>query len=161
MREAALTTALAAVATATAAASPPADYVWSIADYQAGLSHGNPHAPPTAGYRFTVAGPRTRTADRAGIPAFRAACSGLAAGFPLASAFAACDAAAATTDPSGGGGAVAARVVPSDDGTRAHIAISYAFASGDEAHNLTALVVTDWAGERAPYNLTVTPAEGE
>ncbi|KAI1172707.1 hypothetical protein F4777DRAFT_581663 [Nemania sp. FL0916] len=133
------------------------DYIWDITQWQAGLSHGNPAAPVTSWYLFSVSGSSYgSSASGSSIPAFGASCSGDGAGTPLSSEYSECtvDATISEADAS-----VAARIVPDTDSSQAHIAISYVFTDGDEIKNFTAIVVQDWARERPPHNFTISPTE--
>ncbi|KAI0970546.1 hypothetical protein F4678DRAFT_112733 [Xylaria arbuscula] len=133
------------------------DYVWNVTQWQAGLSHGNPAEPTTSWYTFTVSGSVYGSiASGPYIPAFEAACSGSGAGIPLSSNYSQCS---LNSESSEAGATVSARIVPSEDSTQAHIAISYVFASVDQENNYTAVAVTDWARERPPYNFTLDPSE--
>ncbi|KAI3317440.1 hypothetical protein HD806DRAFT_541221 [Xylariaceae sp. AK1471] len=138
------------------------DYYWNLTQWQAGLSHGNPATPITSWYAFTVSGPPYGSPDSEPyIPAFGARCTGSASGIPLSSNYSECVVDSAVTES---GTSVSARVVPDTDSTRAHIAISYQLSNvyvkeSDEERNLTAIAVTDWARERAPYNFTLGPIE--
>lgn len=124
----------------------PATYTWSAINWQSGMSHGNPSAPVTGFYTFTVSGAKA-SVHKGDVPAFSASCSGSAHDFPLESDFANC-----TLNSGAKGAVVEARVYPTGDNTQCHMAISY-LVSG---RNVTGYTVTDWARERAPYNFTIT-----
>ncbi|RYP53135.1 hypothetical protein DL768_001809 [Monosporascus sp. mg162] len=126
----------------------PEEYSWDLINWQAGLSHGNPALPSTSFYVFGVRGP-----EFAGIAAFSAHCQGHGqTGIPYTSNYTDC---ASET-----GSSVAARIIEAPAGEiRAHLAISYFFTTEEKTWNITAYVLQDWAGRRAPRNLTAAPAE--
>ncbi|KAI4871018.1 hypothetical protein F4820DRAFT_401141 [Hypoxylon rubiginosum] len=133
------------------------EYIWQIAKWQAGESHGNPATPITGWYDFNVSAAEYGQ-GAARIPPFAAHCEGVADGRPLASEYAGCTLTAADGTSSA---SVSARVLPEQD-VQAHIAISYVFDSNDESsteRNFTVVVVEDWARERPPHDFTVQPTE--
>ncbi|KAI1341200.1 hypothetical protein F5Y15DRAFT_422462 [Xylariaceae sp. FL0016] len=150
--------ALMASVTTSGAVFPPSGYSWNVTQYQAGLSHGNPAAPKTSWYSFTIDGPAAGDPQTSPyIPAFGASCTGSGAGQPLSSEYIEC-ALAAVSNGTGDIRSVAARVVPDEDATQAHISIRYLFSvEAGMQFNLTALAVTDWARERPPYNFQLIP----
>ncbi|KAI2625209.1 hypothetical protein GGS21DRAFT_312878 [Xylaria nigripes] len=157
MRFNSLSILLSAASAAWAGVIPRDDsgYTWSVTQWQAGLSQGNPVTPTTSFYTFTISGPASGLPGSATyIPPFGAHCTGSGAGFPLSSAFSEC--AMNSTVPAGS--TVSARIVP-NNGTQAHIAINYAFQTAHGTRDFTATAVTDWARERPPFDFTLTPSE--
>ncbi|KAI1825894.1 hypothetical protein F4861DRAFT_141776 [Xylaria intraflava] len=133
------------------------DYIWNVTQWQAGLSHGNPASPTTSWYAFTVSGLAYDSSySDIYVPPFGARCTGSGAGFPLSSEYSPCAIDSAVSEA---GSAVSARIVPDEQSSQAHIAISYSFADADHIRNFTAIAVTDWARERPPYNFTLAPEE--
>ncbi|KAI0205859.1 hypothetical protein F4808DRAFT_455362 [Astrocystis sublimbata] len=137
--------------------SADAVYNWDVTQWQAGLSHGNPAAPITSWYTFTVSGSGIGIPGSDNyVPAFSARCEGDGAGRPLASEYKEC-----ATDPNitEAGSSVSARIVPQEAFAQAHIAINLVFSTAGGPKNWTAIAVTDWARERPPYDFTVDASE--
>ncbi|RYP76260.1 hypothetical protein DL771_001879 [Monosporascus sp. 5C6A] len=127
----------------------PEEYSWDLINWQAGLPHGNPALPSTCFYVFSVQGP-----EFAGIATFSAQCEGYGqTGIPCTPNLTDC---ASET-----GSLVAARIIQAPAGeSRAHLAVSYFLPqSNEKTWNITTYVLQDWAGRRAPHNLTAVPAE--
>ncbi|OTB09633.1 hypothetical protein M426DRAFT_256748 [Hypoxylon sp. CI-4A] len=139
---------------------PSAEYIWQVTSWQAGLSHGNPEAPITAWYAFSISAAEFGD-NSSHIPAFAARCTGDADGRPLSSNLSSCS---FETTGSASESIVSARVLPNDEFSQAHIAVYYVLHSDDETkttRNFTVTIVEDWARERPPHNFTVKPDEVE